>query len=53
MDIHLIPEDPEKIIKTNEQSEIKTAQEQDIYTKEDMQKLIEKMMKNFKESEEK
>ncbi|MFR1509222.1 MAG: hypothetical protein ACLSSW_01065 [Acutalibacteraceae bacterium] len=45
MDIYITPEDAKHEIKTNTQCEVQTAIKQEVYTKEDVQKLLEKLQK--------
>ena len=43
MDIYLTPEDARHEKKTNTQSEVQTAEKREVYTKEEVQKLLEKL----------
>ena len=48
MDVYLIPKDARHTEKTNDQTEIQTAVKSEIYTKEEVQKLLEALLKNTK-----
>lgn len=45
MEIYVIPEDAKHEKKTNTQSKIQTAQKVEIYTKEEVEKLLEELQK--------
>ena len=51
MEIYVIPPDKKKKKKTNIELEVQTAQKQETYTKEEVEKLLEEMLKKIKESE--
>ena len=51
MDIYVVPPDAERIEQKNEELETQTAEATEVYTKEEVQKLLEEMLKKFKESE--
>lgn len=51
MEIYVIPPDKEQTEKTNIEVEVQTAQKQETYTKEVVEKLLEEMLKKIKESE--
>lgn len=51
MEIYVIPPDKERTEKTNIEVEVQTAQKQEVYTKEEVEKLLEEMLKKIKESE--
>lgn len=48
MDIYVTPEDAEYTEKTNEQTEIQTAVKPEVYTKEEVQMLLEALLKSTK-----
>jgi hypothetical protein len=45
VDIYLTPEDAKHEEKTNTQSEVQTAEKQEVYTKEEVQKLLDELQK--------
>ena len=51
MDIYVFPPDKESTEEKNEELETQTAVKPEVYTKEEVQKLLEEMLKKFKESE--
>lgn len=48
MDIYVTPEDTEYTEKTNEQTEVQTAVNPEVYTKEEVQILLESLLKATK-----
>ena len=45
MDIYLTSEDAEHEEKTNTQSEVQTAEKREVYTKEEVQKMLDELQK--------
>lgn len=45
MDIYITPEDAKHEEKTNTQSEVQTAEKREVYTKEEVQMLLEELQK--------
>ena len=45
MDIYITPEDAKHEEKTNAQSEVQTAEKQEVYSKEEVQMLLEELQK--------
>lgn len=45
MDIYVTPEDAKHKEKTNTQSEVQTAGKREVYTKEEVQKLLEELQR--------
>ena len=51
MDIYVFPPDKESTEAKNVEIEAQTAVKQEVYTKEEVEKLLEEMLKKIKESE--